>query len=179
MFTFYVDDDIQLKLLEKRDAATLFKVVDHSRSYLREWLPWVDSSTTPEDYHPIIEMWLNQFAKNDGFQVAILYRQEIVGMIGYHGINWASKQTSIGYWLAKGYQGKGIITKATKALVEHAFQELELNRVEIRCGVDNTKSRAIPERLGFQQEGIVRDGEFLYDHFHDVVIYSALARDWK
>jgi ribosomal-protein-serine acetyltransferase len=51
--------------------------------------------------------------------------------------------------------------------------------VEIQCGEDNHKSRAIPERLGFQQEGIIRDGEFLYDHFHDVVVYGLLKKEWK
>ena len=179
MFTLTVDEEIELKLLERKDAAELFETVDRCRDYLREWLPWVDSMQKKEDYYSIIEMWLEQFKKNDGFQAAILYKDKIVGMAGYHGIDRNNQKTSIGYWLDKDYQGKGIMTKVTKTLVDYAFYELGLNRVEIQCGVHNIKSRAIPERLGFKQEGILREAEFLYDHFHDLMVYGMLAKDWK
>jgi len=68
--------------------------------------------------------------------------------------------------------------KACRSLVEYAFDEWHLNRVEIRCAVGNTKSRAIPERLGFKSEGILREAEWLYDHYVDHIIYGMLARDW-
>ncbi len=179
MFTLKVDHQVELKLLDQRDAEEMITVVDESRDYLREWLPWVDNMQVAEDYHPVIQMWLEQFAKNDGFQAGILFEGKLVGMAGFHGVDWRNKKTTIGYWLAKGYQGKGIMTRVTKALVDYAFEELQLNRVEIHCGAENQRSRAIPERLHFQQEGILRDGEFLYDHYHDIVVYGILARDWK
>jgi ribosomal-protein-serine acetyltransferase len=179
MFTLTVDEKIELKLLEQRDAEELIQEIHNSREYLREWLPWVDGMQAAEDYHPIIKMWLEQFANNDGFQAGIVYENKIVGMAGFHGIDWKNKKTSIGYWLSADYQGKGIMTKVTKTLVDHAIDELDLNRVEIRCGVENKKSRAIPERLGFRQEGIISEGEFLYDHFIDHAIYGLLAKDWN
>ncbi|GAA0501503.1 GNAT family protein [Salinibacillus aidingensis] len=179
MFTFTIDKNLELKLLEHKDSKELFELVHHNRSYLRQWLPWVDKMNSPDDYKPVIDMWLKQFADNDGFQAGILYNKELAGMIGYHGIDWGNKQTSLGYWIAEDYQGKGIITRAAKGLLDYSFKEYKLNRVEIRCGVNNKKSRAIPERLHFTQEGIQRDGENLYGQFHDIVLYSMLARDWK
>jgi ribosomal-protein-serine acetyltransferase len=178
MFYMTVDDDIKLKLLEKRDAEEMFSVVDNNRDYLREWLPWVNGVKKKEDYYPVIDMWLKQFAANDGFQVGIFYQDKYVGMIGFHNIDWGNKQTSIGYWLDGNMQGKGIMTRSVNALLKYAFEELKLNRVEIRCGTENLKSKAIPERLGFQQEGIIRDGEFLYDHFIDSYVYSLLSIEW-
>ncbi|RLQ94618.1 GNAT family N-acetyltransferase [Falsibacillus albus] len=179
MFTLKVNEELSLKLLEKEDAKELFALVDESRNYLREWLPWVDNMKHEKEYEPVIEMWLKQFAAHDGFQVGILYKGYLAGMVGYHGINWSNRRTSIGYWLAEKYQGNGIMTAAVKALIDLAFEEYQLNRVEIQCGVENHKSKSIPERLGFKQDGIVRDAEYLYDHFHDCVMYSILAKEWK
>jgi len=71
------------------------------------------------------------------------------------------------------------MTKACIAMIHHIFNDLHLNRVEIRCAVLNSKSRAIPERLGFSQEGTIREAEWLYDHFVDHIVYSLLAREWK
>jgi ribosomal-protein-serine acetyltransferase len=134
--------------------------------------------TSPEEYHTILPMWLRQFADGNGFNAGIRYKGKLVGMIGLHAIDRANRKTSIGYYIAEEAQGKGIVTKSVKAILDYVFRELGLNRVEIRCGVHNKKSRAIPERLGFVQEGIIRDGEWLYDHFHDLVVYSMLAKDW-
>ncbi len=71
------------------------------------------------------------------------------------------------------------MTKACSALSSYAFDELELNRVEIRCATENKRSRAIPEKLRFTQEGIVRKAEWLYDHYVDLVVYGMLAEQWR
>ena len=179
MFRMQVNEEVSLKLLEMEDAKEIFALVDESREYLREWLPWVDHMKNEKDYEPVIEMWLKQFSSHDGYQAGILYNGKLAGMVGFHGIDWSNKKASIGYWLAKNFQGNGIMTTAVKGLIDQAFQEYELNRVEIQCGVENKKSRAIPERIGFKQDGIIRDAEYLYDHFHDTILYSLLAREWK
>ncbi|WP_334301100.1 GNAT family N-acetyltransferase [Alkaliphilus sp. B6464] len=96
-----------------------------------------------------------------------------------HSMDSTNKSTSIGYWLGEGHQGKGIMTKVTKALVEYIFTELNLNRVEIRCAENNYKSRAIPERLGFTKEGTLRETEWLYDHYVNHIVYGMVASQWK
>jgi ribosomal-protein-serine acetyltransferase len=178
MFTLKVDDEIELQLFELQHASELYWLVDSNRLYLREWLPWVDNMVSPASYHAIIPLWLKQFAENNGFNAGIRYNGQLVGSIGLHQIDWNHSQTSIGYYLAHSAQGKGIMTRAVKALLNYTFFSLGLNRVEIRCGVSNYKSRAIPERLGFTHEGIIRDGENLYGQFHDLAIYGMLSRDW-
>jgi ribosomal-protein-serine acetyltransferase len=85
----------------------------------------------------------------------------------------------VGYWLSEELQGRGLVTAACRAMVDHAFEELELNRVSIACATENIKSCAIPERLGFRQEGVVRQAEWLYDHFVDHVLYATLVGEWQ
>ncbi|MNJ40026.1 putative ribosomal N-acetyltransferase YdaF [compost metagenome] len=71
------------------------------------------------------------------------------------------------------------MTSSCKAVINYVFHELSLNRVEIRAAVQNSKSRAIPERLNFCNEGIIRQAEWLYDHYVDYVVYGMLKEDWK
>jgi ribosomal-protein-serine acetyltransferase len=102
-----------------------------------------------------------------------------VGVVGYHGIDWQNRSTTLGYWLGEEYQGKGLMTAVCRALVDHAFEELGLNQVGIACAIENKKSCAIPERLGFRREGVQRQAEWLYDHFVDQALYAALASEWR
>ncbi|MBK3493661.1 GNAT family N-acetyltransferase [Viridibacillus sp. YIM B01967] len=178
MFTVKVDDDLKLKLLQEYDAAELFAVTKSSAVSLREWLPFIDSNESIADTQQFIRVSLKQFSNNDGFQAAIVFKEKIVGVIGFHQINWQNKSTSLGYWLSKDYEGLGIMTKSVRALINHAFLDLQLNRIEIRAAVENKRSRAIPERLGFTVEGISRQSEWLYDHYVDHTVYSILSEEW-
>ncbi|MGG2063992.1 GNAT family N-acetyltransferase [Bacillus sp. S14(2024)] len=179
MFTLRVDDEISLQLLEKQHKDELYELVDRNREYFREWLPWVDGTKSAEAYNGLCPMWLHNFADGDGFEAGVRYKGKLVGVIGIHPVSRAKKATSIGYYLAEEASGKGIMTRSVKAALRYAFEELKLNKVEIHCGVNNQKSRAIPERLGFNLDGIMRDGECLYNQFHDIAVYSMLAREWR
>ena len=178
MFTIKIDENISLGLVEKRHAKQLFQLIDSSRTYLRDWLPWVDFTKTVADSENFIHMTLKQFASNNGFQLAICYKGNIVGMIGLHAINWSNKSTSIGYWLGEEFQGQGIMVKSCEAVMKYCFEELQLNRIEIRAATRNVKSQAIPEKLGFTKEGCVREAEWLYDHYVDHTIYGMLKSDF-
>ena len=179
MFDARIDDELRLRTLCEGDAEALFRVVDGNRAHLREWLPWLDANTTSNDSLAFIQATLRQEAANQGFTCAIEFRGRIVGVAGYHPIRWNNKSVEIGYWLAREAVGHGIMTKCCRVLVSHAFAGYGLNRVQIPAAVGNRRSRAIPERLGFQLEGIIRDAEWLYDHFVDHAMYAILKRDWN
>ena len=179
MITIQIDNDLILRQLSEGDASSLFAVIDSNRVYLRNWLPWLDTSKTPEDTLYFIRTAFEQFANNDGFAAGIWYKNSVVGTIGFHKVDWLNRSVEIGYWLSEEYQGKGIVTKACKAFLDHAFSEWHLHRVQIRCAVGNAKSCKIPERLGFVREGLQRNAEFLYDRYVDLVIYGMLEDEWK
>lgn len=178
-FVIPVDEEVELRILEEWDAEEMFRLIDRDREYLRQWLPWVDYETSVEDSRNFIHLSLQHYQDNESFSLGIRYQGRLVGVIGYHAINWPSRKVEIGYWLGAEFQGKGLMTRACRAMVVYAFEKLLLNRVTILCATGNTRSRAIPERLGFTQEGILRESEWLYDHFVDLVGYSMLAREWS
>ncbi len=179
MFTYRIDDHTELRLLAERHAEPLYTLIDRNRDHLRQWLPWVDASRSAEGTREFIRGVLRRFATNNGFAAGIWHHGELAGIIDFHAINWSNRSTSIGYWLAAPFQGKGLMTAACRAFVEHALVELGLNRIEIRCATGNRRSRAIPERLGFTQEGTLRQAEWLYHRFEDLVVYSMLASEWR
>lgn len=179
MFTHRLDDDTELRLLEREQADELFALVDDNREYLRQWLPWVDDTKSVEDSAAFIEMTLEQFAEGNGFQAGVWYEGALGGVIGHHGVDRANLSTSLGYWLGASFQGKGLMTKSCRVLIEHAFGYWGLERVEIRCATENMKSRAIPERLGFELEGVLRRAEVLYGTHVDLAVYGMVAAEWN
>lgn len=178
-FRYILDEDTELLLLKEEDAEELYALTNRNREHLRHWLPWVDSIQSISDTKRYITSSIRQYADDNGFQAGIWLQGRLVGIIGYHGVDWVNRSTTIGYWVGASFQGKGLVTKASRALVDWAFREWRLNRVEIRCARENHRSRAIPERLGFTEEGIVREGEWLYDHFVDLMLYGMVAKDWR
>jgi ribosomal-protein-serine acetyltransferase len=109
----------------------------------------------------------------------ILQNDVTVGRIGLHHLNRDNKNASIGYWLTKNTEGKGIITRSCKVLITYGFEELELHRIEIKAAVNNVKSQAIPQKLNFTKEGTLRESELVNGVFLDLVLYSMLQDEWK
>jgi len=89
-----------------------------------------------------------------------------------------NRKTELGYWLDPEHRGRGIVTRSTARLTDYAFTDQDCNRVVLHCAVGNVKSRAVAERLGFVQEGILREAEWLNDHYVDLVVYSMLKSQW-
>lgn len=179
MYQFVIDNEIALKLLDIPYADQLFKLIDSCRSYIKEWLPSFGGIKSIEDTKSFINIKKQQFASNSGVQAGIWYKGNLVGLIGFNAISWENKFCIICYWLGEGYQGNGIMTRSCKAFVDYAINGLRLNRVEIRCAEKNIRSRAIPERLAFVNEGIIREAELLNGHYVNHVVYSVLAREWS
>src|SRR5436305_920218 len=138
MFRIVVDEDLEMRLLDERDAEQLFALTDRNRAYLRQWLPWLDDTTRPADTLAFIRSALEQFTGENGFQVGIIYRGDLVGVAGLHYINRQDRKTEIGYWLAEQFQGLGIMTRCCRALIDYAFNVLGLHRVDIPCATENT-----------------------------------------
>src|SRR4051812_40391267 len=159
MLRALVDPGIEIRMLEDRNSEALFQLVERNRDRLREWLPWVDRTQHEGPLREFIAIGLQQYAAGEGFHAGIWVDGEIRGAIGIHRINWSDRNTALGYWLDESAEGRGVMTRCTRAMLDYLFYELHLQRVEIRCGAANQKSCAIPQRLGFTREGIARQGQ--------------------
>jgi len=178
MLRWVVDDEVELRLLEERHTELVYETVRENRAYLAEWLSWAREEPAPEKTRAFIRSALERFAHRNGMTLGIWYQGTFVGIISYVYIRWRDRRTEIGYWLAKAYQGRGIITRAVRALCQYAFEELGLNRVEIRCATGNIRSCAIAERVGFTREGVMRQYAAREGGFDDMALYGLLAEEW-
>lgn len=169
----------ELRLLEHHHAEEFFDLIDRNRFYLRQWLPDWDVQKSLADCKALIKSSLEQLAANAGFLLGIWYKGRLAGVVGAGHFDWENRSTMVGYWLGESYQGKGLMTGACSAVVDYLFSELKLHRIEIRCATNNPKSCAIPKRLGFSKEGVLRQVQAFNDRFLDVVVYGLLAEDWN
>lgn len=175
MFSYRVDTHSELRMLEERHAELLFALVEQNR----ERHPEIPQLFSLEDARMYIKLDLALFAENKGLGIGIWYRGNLAGAVRYHEIDWTNRSTELGYWLGAAFEGKGLVTTACQVMIEHAFKELGLNRVVISCAPENQRSRAIAEKLGFKQEGILRQSDWLKDQFVDQVVYGMLSSEWR
>lgn len=176
MTMLYISEKLLLRQVELTDAEVIFETINNQRQYLRKWLPFVNLTKQVDDTRNFIR----GIYKNQELVFVMQFEGEFAGLIGYSGTDRANRKTEIGYWLSEPFQHKGIVTESVKQLVKFAFEKLQFNRVEINCAVGNISSKKIPQKLGFQFEGIERDGELLSDAiFADIERYSLCKRKDK
>lgn len=179
MFIHKVDEDLSMRMLNAGNAEELFQITDRSRTYLREWLPWLDQTKTVDDSLQFIMNSFQVYAERKGMTTGVFFKGKLAGVAGFNKFDWSNRIGYIGYWLDIEHQGYGIMTRVVRVLTDYAFEEYDLNRVDIRAAYDNKKSQAIPIRLGYKKEGILRQAEWLYDHYVDHVVYGMLKSDWS
>ncbi len=171
-----VNADITLRSPALEDAALLFELIGANREHLGRWIPPLGAIGSVEEERRWITDRLEESDKQQPF--LILYRGAVVGGVGLSPPT-PDDAADVGYWLVEDHQGRGIVTRSVTAVLDHAFGERGLNRVRIRAAVENRRSRAIPEHLGFRLEGIERQGAKVADGYADMAVYSMLAAEWR
>ncbi|MFC4737893.1 GNAT family N-acetyltransferase [Bacillus daqingensis] len=178
MFSYEIDNDIVLELVAAKHTADLFNLTVSDKAYLGEWLPWVDQIEKESETAAFIQSSRKRFAEQTALDAVILYRGETAGIAGFNRIDTTNGVASVGYWLAAAFQGNGIMTRTVRALTDYAFEELSMHKVEVRAAAGNQASRSVPERLGFSEEGTIREVEKLRSGRVDHVVYGMLKREW-
>ena len=175
---FVIDGATSLRVLHEDDASELFELTDDNRAYLRRWLPWLDVVTREADTRAYLRATMKQRKEGRGPVFGIHHESRLAGVIGFLPLVRVNRFGEIGYWLAANKQGRGIMTECCRFVVRYGFLTLDLNRVQIAAATENRQSRAIPERLGFKLEGVLRARENLYGTFVDHAVYSLLRSEF-
>jgi RimJ/RimL family protein N-acetyltransferase len=160
------------------DGKMVFESIMASINELKPWMPWANGEQTEEEVEVNIRDAHAKFLTREDLRLHIFDRETggFVGATGLHRMNWDVPKFEIGYWIDTRQSGKGYIMESTHAITEFAFGELNAKRVEIRCDSRNRKSRAIPEKLGFTLEVILKNDGISADRkeIRDTCIYAKI-----
>lgn len=173
-----IDGGYVLRLPREEDAYQLSRVIDSNRAKLKEWLGWLDNSQTASDSLEFIQKTISDWMIRRLFSGLIYKENQIVGGMGFH--TYKHNYMAMGYWIAGEYCGKGLATLATGKLIDWAFEHYPtLHLIEIAAAEKNVVSRRVIEKLGLKQEGMLRDREWLYDHYVNHIFYSVIREEWE
>jgi ribosomal-protein-serine acetyltransferase len=179
MLQLSASEDLVLQEIALEDAEDIFHTINTQRDYLGRWLPFVPLTKTVDFSRSFIQSVLNTPFENREHTFVVRYKGTFAGVVGFRGTDRGNRKTEIGYWLSEPFQGKGIATQSVQALLRFAFNDLFMNRIQIRCAVGNQPSKQVPKRLGFTFEGIERAAEMFPDgHYEDLEVYSLLKHEY-
>ncbi len=159
------------------DAPLLKKAIDQSREHLKPWMPWAHGE--PEDVDKYIERlrgFRGKFDLNQDYVFGIfdLAEQLVLGGTGLHTRVGAGAR-EIGYWIHQDHIGIGLATETVSALLKVAMIVEGMHRVEIHCDPNNVRSLAVPKKLGFTLEAVLKKRQCSLNQWLDVMIWTMFA----
>ncbi|MCP3028912.1 GNAT family N-acetyltransferase [Halobacillus sp. A5] len=167
---------LHIRLPLPGDGKKVYQAIQASLHEIKPWLPFAQHDQTEEETEVNIRHAHINFLKREDLRMLGFHKEtgELVCSTGLHRMNWDVPKFEIGYWVDSRYSGKGYTTEAVDGLTRFAFRELHAKRVEIRCDAINHRSRAIPAKLNFQLEGILRNEDVSVDglEVRDTCIYA-------
>lgn len=162
------------------EAYQALLAANHER--LARWFPGCDEPPTLDGTCAALERRGQAWLEGSQLPLAIAVKAEgglsLVGAVNLL-IDGPARSAEVGYWLDAGFEGRGLVTRAVTVVLDHAFGPLGLHRVELRTVATNERSRSVAQRLGFTQEGVLREAAAFSDERRDAVVYGLLAHEWQ
>ncbi|WJY27147.1 GNAT family N-acetyltransferase [Sporosarcina trichiuri] len=176
----FESDRLLIRMPHVEDVSDVNNAVLQSFSSLKEWMDWAQHTPSLAETEKVTRQAVADFITKKDLRFHLFDKEtgEFAGSSGLHRIDWSVPKFEVGYWLAEGFTGKGLMTEAAGRITQFAFEELGAKRVEIRCDEQNKKSRAIAERLGFELEAILKNDARAADgtDLRNTVIYAKLSQ---
>jgi ribosomal-protein-serine acetyltransferase len=179
MFAYPLTDGAELRPLEPWQAAEFAASVERSRAHLAPWLPWATTVTDEESARKFLQRYADSQASDAGRIYGIWLDGVLVGGTLFRVFEASAGVCEVGVWLAPEAEGKGLVTRAVRHMVDWAVGVRGMARVEWRTFTHNARSIAGAKRLGMTREGVLRQAFPLHGVRHDLEVWSLLADEWR
>ncbi|WP_254522217.1 GNAT family N-acetyltransferase [Natrinema caseinilyticum] len=170
---FLEGDHTTLRPIEEEDLEFLQAQVNDPRI----WRPI--GRSRPLNQEQEHEWFEDVVCSDENVSLLIVDESTPVGSLGFNGIDWEVQKAELGYWIAPDHQRQGYGTEAVEQILEYGFDQLGLHRIEARVFELNEPSRRLLESVGFTQEGVHRDVEFVDGQYRDAYWYGLLEDEWR
>ncbi|MEO1236455.1 MAG: GNAT family protein [Planctomycetota bacterium] len=178
--TLKVDDEVSLHLAGPEHAEEVFALVERNRDHLGPWMGWVEAAQSVEDILQVKREAAEKYAERSQLALHIFEAERMVGAIALHELDDPHGSAEFGYWLDEAAQGRGLVTRSAKTLLDYGFDEYGLHRVYLTADAKNVRSIAVAERLGMRREGEMKQDCLMPGgRYRDSVLYAVLADEWK
>lgn len=174
-----IDELLDIKQVELKDAKALYQVIDSQRNYLRKFLNWIDATQKIEDCQRYIQSCIQQTAQLQAIHFVIRQQQEIIGGISLYDWKQDTKIIHLGYWLSEPFTHQGIVSKCCKQLIHYAFFEIGIKKIQLYYIPENIASERVADKLGFKIEGFIRQSYMLNGSIKDQYLAGLLKEEYK
>lgn len=182
MFSFPLADDAVLIPRTAAITDAYQELVAANQERLARWEPWAAKLPVLEETRSFLESGGRNWLDGSELPVAIAVNRDgewhLAGALSLS-VSRYSRSGEIGYWIGADYEGRGLVTRAAAAVLDQAFGPMGLERVSLHTDPANERSRAVARRLGFTEEGVIRQGTAFANGRRDELLYGLLAGEWR
>ncbi|MFJ7774128.1 GNAT family N-acetyltransferase [Streptomyces yangpuensis] len=178
MFSIDLAEGAQLFPLEARHAEEFFAHIERGREYIGQYVGFPDRSPDVDSARAFLAKYAVKAGEDGARFFGIRLDGTLVGGVLFPNFDADGGNCEIGCWLEPAAAGRGLVTKACRVLVDYAFGERGMHRVEWHAATGNKKSLAVAERLGMTREGVMRENYLHRGVRQDTEVWSILAHEW-
>lgn len=170
---------LKLRAPKRADSAALDEAIQETLDELVLWLPWARLGHSLGDTRRYLRGARSARNRRQAFEFVIEDQGDgrLLGMVSLHRIDWMRRSGGIGYWVRRSEWGRGIAPEAARAMLDVAFIECGLHRVEVLVAPENKPSQRVVDKVGFVREGVARGAEFVNGSHSDHIQYALLRSD--
>ncbi|MFE6286763.1 GNAT family N-acetyltransferase [Streptomyces sp. NPDC057877] len=171
-------DGAELRPLEPWHAEEFLAHLDRGREFINQHIPFGAKATDVDSAREVIKAYADKRAADRGSIHGVWLDGKLVGGVLFVSFDATTGNCEIGCWLEPSAAGRGLITRASRVLIDWAFDERGLHRVEWHAASENTPSINVARRLGMTREGVLRQSYPWRDGRQDYEIWAVLAPEW-
>ncbi|WP_030421660.1 GNAT family protein [Streptomyces sp. SCSIO 75703] len=173
------DDGAELRPLETWHAEEFLAHLERGRDFITRYIPFGSQVTDVASAKALIRSYADRHAADTGFLHGLWLDGTLVGGLLYRTFDAATGVCEIGCWLEPAGTGRGLVARGARALIDWAFDERGMHRVEWHASCANTASVEAARRLGLTREGVLRESFPYRGVRHDMEVWAVLAPEWR
>jgi ribosomal-protein-serine acetyltransferase len=167
---------VRLEATTPDHAEAIWKAKELSLDELRPWMDWADDDrdATATFTQRCQQKWSAGLEWNFTIVEDV---DEVIGCTSLHAYDPRYRKAEVGYWIRSDRARRGLVPEAVSCLIAFGFESILLHRIELHCGIENSGSIRVAEKLGFTREGTLRQALRTSSEWYDAYMYALLASD--